>query len=148
MKIQYKIILTPVLLLCFAFIQSFNSSKNSPVEVYKRDTSISDGNLVTDTLKKFFTQIDAGVLYSVGLKNDSTVWTWGGSRGVSIMPEQISGLTGIIAVSAGYTHSLALKNDGTVWAWGKNHHGQLGIGTLKIKKSAFAVQCGISQEEE
>jgi len=30
---------------------------------------------------------------------------------------QVSGLSGVTAISAGVSGSLALKNDGTVWTW-------------------------------
>ena len=84
-------------------------------------------------------EISAGGGYSMALREDGTVWAWGdnsygqlgsgtgGSWGdYSALPVQVSGLTGIVAVSAGAWHSLALKNDGTVWAWGNNSSGQLG----------------------
>ena len=42
---------------------------------------------------------------------------------------QVSGLSGVTAVSAGGHHSLALLSNGTVMAWGENSVGQLGTGT-------------------
>ena len=85
--------------------------------------------------------IKAGYEHCIALKNDSTVWTWGsnifgqlgnGTNTNSTAPVQVSGLSGVIAVSGGQAgyHSLALKADGTVWTWGKNTEGQLGDGTL------------------
>ena len=44
-------------------------------------------------------------------------------------PVQVSGLTGVTAVSCGKSHAMALKSDGTVWCWGHNGYGQLGDGT-------------------
>jgi len=76
--------------------------------------------------------------HSLALKNDGTVMAWGWNfagqlgDGTTLdrnVPAEVSGLTGIIAVSCGASHSLALKDDGTVWTWGRNSNGQLGDGT-------------------
>jgi alpha-tubulin suppressor-like RCC1 family protein len=78
--------------------------------------------------------------YSVAVKNDGTVWSWGDNyygqlgngtvSGTITTPVQISNLTGITSVSSGHGgHALALKSDGTAWAWGDNGNGQLGNGT-------------------
>ena len=65
-------------------------------------------------------------------------WAWGnnyygqlgdGTTTNRNTPVQVSGLTGITAISAGDFNTVALKNDGTVWAWGHNYSGQLGDGT-------------------
>ena len=89
--------------------------------------------------------IAAGTHHSLALKNDGTVYAWGGNSygqlGINSTDEhdypiQVQGpggvdfsgyLSDVKAVAAGEHHSLALKNDGTVWAWGGNNNGQLGI---------------------
>lgn len=84
-----------------------------------------------------FTDLATGWDYSLGLKTDGTVWTWGdntqgqlgnGSIGGNphSTPTQISGLTGITALAANNNHSLAIDSNGDVWAWGNNDYGQLG----------------------
>jgi alpha-tubulin suppressor-like RCC1 family protein len=90
------------------------------------------------------TAIAAGNNFTVALKNDGTVWTWGynsngqlgnGNTGTdSNIPVQVSvtsGLSSVIGVAAGYNHAVALMNSsgGTVWTWGSNSNGQLGNGT-------------------
>ncbi|TXK85989.1 S-layer homology domain-containing protein [Paenibacillus sp. N3.4] len=82
-------------------------------------------------------QIEGGKGFTVLLKKDGTVWTWGnnlrGKLGGGLnnrnQATAISSLSGITAIAVGQSHSLALKSDGTVWAWGENTFGQLGDGT-------------------
>jgi alpha-tubulin suppressor-like RCC1 family protein len=92
------------------------------------------------------TAVAAGNNFSVALKNDGTVWTWGyngfgqlgnGTNGAgtdSNIPVQVSetsGLSNVIGIAAGYDHTIALMNSGggIVWTWGHNFNGQLGNGT-------------------
>ncbi len=82
--------------------------------------------------------IAGGNWSSLSLKSDGTVWAWGynsngqlgdGTTTDRAAPVQVSGLSGITAVSAGEdSYSLALKSDGTVWAWGSNIYHELGAG--------------------
>jgi hypothetical protein len=84
------------------------------------------------------TAISAGDSHSVALRNNGTVWVWGGNFRAQLgngsstgsatpNPIPLTGLNGVTAITAGYWHSLALWNDGTVRAWGANFSGQLGI---------------------
>ncbi len=78
--------------------------------------------------------------FSILLKADNTLWTWGyngygqlgdGTTSYHLVPAQLSGLGKIKSIAAGYYHTIALKADGTVWTWGYNYHGQLGIGNTE-----------------
>ena len=82
--------------------------------------------------------IAVGEQYTVALKSEGTVWTWGrndygqlgdGTNTDRNIPVQASELSGVIAVAAGELHTVALKSDGIVWTWGYNTYGQLGDGT-------------------
>ena len=83
--------------------------------------------------------IAAGVYHSLALRNDGTIYAWGGntqgqlgigstSAAVST-PTKTLNLTGMVALDGGGGHSVAVRNDGTVWSWGYNGNGQLGNGT-------------------
>ena len=85
--------------------------------------------------------VAAGFLYSLALKEDGTLWTWGNATGfmtdtgdnhsdipVQVVDESGQPLTNIISISAKKEHWLALRGDGTVWAWGRGANGQLGNG--------------------
>jgi alpha-tubulin suppressor-like RCC1 family protein len=74
--------------------------------------------------------------YSLALKKNGTVWTWGWNKDVRASDNamgdgtyngliQVRGLTGITSIVGGYNYCLALKNDGKVWGWGADVSGQL-----------------------
>ncbi|MCI5604802.1 MAG: hypothetical protein MR413_04020, partial [Clostridia bacterium] len=112
----------------------------------------------------FYTEpmVVAGDKFSVALKSDGTVWTWGdnesGQLGNGTMgegtsqyaPVQVVGAEGstkavlekIVAVSAGNSHAVALSYDGTVYTWGSNVYGQLGNGNNGIDSAL-----GVDEEE-
>ncbi|WP_083996798.1 T9SS type A sorting domain-containing protein [Chryseobacterium sp. BLS98] len=79
--------------------------------------------------------ISTGSSYSVGIKTDGTLWTWGNDNysqlgdGGAIARNaavQIGTASNWKTVSAGSSHVLAIKNDGTLWAWGDNSSSKLG----------------------
>ena len=84
-------------------------------------------------------QVSLGYKFSVALKQDGTVWSWGqnndGELGLGNTteydePQQITEITEKITdVKTGYYHSIALTEKGEVYTWGYNGNGQLGNGT-------------------
>ncbi|HBE78217.1 MAG TPA: hypothetical protein DDW65_10610 [Firmicutes bacterium] len=94
------------------------------------------------------TAISGGVKFSLALKNDGTVWSWGyngdGSLGdgtttnrnkavqVAFNPDPDEGSTSIdpqgsiVAIAAG-KYSLALTDQGNVWEWGNSQLVPIGI---------------------
>src|SRR5208283_3264220 len=107
-----------------------------------------------------WTAVAAGVMHSVALKSDGTLWAWGdnsyGELGDTTTanqssPEQIA-LPGSLttdavnhewaATAAGNYFTIALKSDGTLWAWGYNANGRLGIGTWDYNAHSSPVQVG------
>jgi alpha-tubulin suppressor-like RCC1 family protein len=95
--------------------------------------------------------IAGGDWYSLALKSDGTVWSWGdnlygelgdgagGTNGSNPTPRQVGSLTNIVNVSAGYVHGLAVQNDGSLWAWGTNWYGALGDGTTQTRYSPVLI---------
>ncbi|WP_248924746.1 RCC1 domain-containing protein [Paenibacillus hamazuiensis] len=86
----------------------------------------------------------AGIVHTVVLKSDGTVWSWGGnqsgqlgegSRNAGVFPVKAQNLCDVVAVAAGADHTVALKSDGTVWSWGSNLYGQLGGGTYETRNA-------------
>jgi alpha-tubulin suppressor-like RCC1 family protein len=70
-----------------------------------------------------------------GLKNDGTLWTFGGNPSGSLgqnnetrysSPVQIPGTTWNHIAANSFNSTLATKSDGTLWMWGDNGNGELG----------------------
>ena len=72
------------------------------------------------------TAISTSINHNLALRSNGTVWAWGANmdgqigNGMVAMqtltPVQVTGLSGVTAISAGMLHSIALRSDGTVWA--------------------------------
>lgn len=84
---------------------------------------------------------------------DNTLWAWGlnsdGQLGDNTTtqrktPQQVPGLSNVVAVAAGAKHSLALRSDGVLFAWGDNQYGQIGNGNNADQKVPVQVLTGVS----
>ena len=84
-------------------------------------------------------QAEAGVDYSVALKGDGTIYTWGdnslGQLGDNTKdsrnaPAPVVRLAGVSAIAAGFEHTAVLQASGAVVAWGSNNAGQVGSGVF------------------
>jgi alpha-tubulin suppressor-like RCC1 family protein len=84
--------------------------------------------------------VAAARMSTCALRADQTVLCWGrndygqlgnGVHGVgteSDVPVEVTGLTGVTAISAGEAHYCALLDTGFVYCWGYNQLGELGVG--------------------
>jgi alpha-tubulin suppressor-like RCC1 family protein len=82
------------------------------------------------------TSIGAGDSFSMALKKDGSVWTWGhnasGELGDNTIndrstPAVVSGLSsGVSKIAPGASFCIVIKTDGSVWAWGNNASGEVG----------------------
>ncbi|WP_434752754.1 stalk domain-containing protein [Paenibacillus amylolyticus] len=83
------------------------------------------------TQKLHYTEVTGGYYYTVALRSDGSVWTWGrnllGELGISdtvryrhtFSPVRIPQLSAVTAIStSGEGYSVAVQADGTVWQWG------------------------------
>ncbi len=82
-----------------------------------------------------WSSISTGVLHSLAIKTDGTLWGWGrnfrgelgqNNRTYYSSPVQIPG-TGWSFIDGADLHTIAIKTDGTLWAWGRNNEGALGL---------------------
>lgn len=105
-------------------------------------------------------EVSAGNGFSVALKQDLTVWTWGNgvygdlgngnqanaSQPVPVIVQSGSPLSGIVQIAASPegNFTLALRSDGTIWAWGLNGTGQFGDGNYTSSSVAIEVVPGKS----
>ncbi|WP_051224335.1 T9SS type A sorting domain-containing protein [Flavobacterium tegetincola] len=80
----------------------------------------------------------AGNGYFLALKNDHTLWAWGGGANGKLgngstpsifLPAQIGTASDWETVEADSFSSFGLKTDGSLYAWGRNMFGNLGDGT-------------------
>jgi len=93
---------------------------------------------------------------SAAVKNDGTLWTWGGGAGGSLgnntannnasrsSPVQLGSDTDwarVVAEAAtpGNAAFHCVKTDGTLWAWGTNYLGSLGLGDVAPRSSPTQV---------
>lgn len=80
--------------------------------------------------------VAVGNEFTVAIKSDGTVWTWGTSaKNVSTAvglpgPARVPELNNAVAVAMGNAHALVLLSDGTVRTWGSNNFAQVGDGTF------------------
>jgi alpha-tubulin suppressor-like RCC1 family protein len=107
--------------------------------------------------------VAAGDSFSVALRGNGTVFTWGTQIGLGVgtapatclipnsfaldpvydpcakSPVQVPGITTAVAVAAGSGHVLVVLSDRTVRAWGRNSAGQLGNGSTTQSLTPVAV---------
>ena len=116
------------------------------VKVTDLDNNLEEYITVTVSNSIGYTEakLSAGINFTVALKEDGTVWSWGiGTSGrlgtgnttnqtepVQVLsPDGRNKLTKVKDIAVGYDSSSALLEDGTVVSWGNNGSYNLGNGT-------------------
>jgi alpha-tubulin suppressor-like RCC1 family protein len=83
------------------------------------------------------TTIAGGASHSLMVKDDGTVWAWGGNYRGQLGPgvlqfewpsTPVEVMSGGWSVASGALHSVVLKSDGSVWTFGDDIRGQLSTG--------------------
>lgn len=98
-------------------------------------------------------QVSAGCDFTVALRSNGTLWSWGdncgfgsgrGSLGDGTIYNRsspvsvVGGFTDWCAISQGSNraHTIAVRSNGTAWGWGPNNSGELGSGTTSNVESS------------
>lgn len=107
--------------------------------------------------------VSAGRNFSLALKSDGTVYSWGNNKNGQLglgttyaffkTPQKINTLANVTEIHAGNSHALALCDSSfpyEVWLWGKNQYGALTDGTLtdsispiKSSQLVFLAEAGL-----
>ncbi|HLP77963.1 MAG TPA: hypothetical protein VK327_13720 [Candidatus Paceibacterota bacterium] len=91
----------------------------------------------------------AGDAHALALKNDGSVWSWGGNfrhqlgDHSTVMTNRVHptlASNDVTQVAAGFSTGFFLKKDGSLWGWGLNNFSQLGI--LSITDAAVPTRIG------
>lgn len=90
-------------------------------------------------------EISCGRDFTVAIKEDGTLWTWGenglGQLADNTITDRSSPVQTVSAgstwqtCSAGNYHAAAIKTDGTLWLWGLNGNGELGDNSIVHRSS-------------
>ena len=106
----------------WAWGQGYSGQFGRSIRFDSSPTPIQIGNS-TDWIK-----ISAGSSHSLGIKKDSTLWSWGnnyngqlglGNKITTLIPTQIGNENNWSKVAVSNNASMAIKSDKTVWAWGR-----------------------------
>ena len=67
--------------------------------------------------------VAAGGNYSLALREDGRVWSWGSTllgreKREALRVGRVDGLSKVVSISGGETHAAAVTEDGQVWVWG------------------------------
>ena len=95
--------------------------------------------------------VSAGANFSIAVKTDGTLWTWGingdgqlgvGDQTTHTTQVQVGTATDWMSVFAGVDHAIAAKTDSTLWGWGRNSTAALGYTSPVIQTSPASLGFG------
>ena len=95
-----------------------------------------------------FTDFVSNASYTLGVKSDGSVWTWGSNSAGQmpgttaqneLSPIPVAGVMRPLSMSANNIGGAIVGNDGYVLTWGMNNYGQIGDGTMARRRTPVAV---------
>ncbi|KZC13853.1 RCC1 and BTB domain-containing protein 1 [Dufourea novaeangliae] len=117
------------------------NSNSSITNVVRATPTNSSVTLIHCILTEKFVCISCGDKFSVAVKDNGEVYSWGdnscGQLGlgntsqIKEHPSKVTALAEVLIkkVVCGYGHCLALSDEGNLYVWGANNYGQLGLDT-------------------
>ncbi len=134
-----------------------NTDSSAPVEVCAPGQTAPCGSFLSNIIA-----ISAGWQEALALRNDGTVWAWGGgwygqlgngTASSSTVPVEVcavgqtapcgSFLSGVTSIAMGAHSAIALAA-GTLVGWGWNLHGEVGDGTTNTRTVPVVVSGGLA----
>ena len=96
--------------------------------------------------------IAGGGRYTVALKTDGTLWSWGrndfGALGINDTTDRSTPVTTLLggtnwkSIASGGRYTVAHKSDGTIWTCGRNNFGQLGVNDTTTRSTPVTTLLG------
>lgn len=130
----------------------WNWGSNYFGEIGDNTTSDRSSPVQTITFGTDWKLVSCGYAHTAAIKNDGTLWTWGGNfsgqlgdnttNWTSSPIQTICGGNTWKSVSCGGAHTAAIKNDGTLWVWGENYYAELGDNSVDDKSSPVQTVTG------
>jgi alpha-tubulin suppressor-like RCC1 family protein len=119
-------------------LYAWGNNSNGQIGIGTTGGNITTPTLVASTIP--WISVSAGNLFSLGVKANGSLWSWGnnssaqlGNGNVSNLisnrtPAQVGLDSNWVFTNAGNGSGAAVKANGTLWMWGDNNFGQLGKG--------------------
>ena len=105
-----------------------------------------------------WTKVWAGILETVALQSDGTLWYWGDNPNPTVpqtgagasnifAPMRISAATNWVDVGFGPWSVIAVQTDGTLWCWGRHAHEFTGVGDHDLDATPVRVGSNSNWQE-
>lgn len=108
----------------------------------------SEASVAWRVLANPWTSVSAGYWHTCGLREDKSLWCWGGSRNGGLglgavtqtaRPTRVGSDNDWSSVHVGSENTCAIRDDHSLWCWGLNNFGQLGVGDTENRPEPVQV---------